>query len=378
MLRMSDVAIVTFHRACNYGAFLQAYALQETLNQYDGINAYIFDYRSETIEGRYKPDFYLRRDGKTAKTVLKFVVDFCNVQKRNRAFDNARARYYRYKNENVSKRKLHEQNSSYDALIVGSDQVWNRDIVIDDNTYFLDFVKSPVMKFSYAASIGKQELSDFEVQDIVSLTSDYSGISVREADIVPQLNRTGALPNVWCSLDPVFLFDAEKWRKFSEYTQRKPYVLFFMMGQSASAVPAMQFAKKLASERGLEVVYLSDNERWYKFRDLTHFGIASPAEFVGLIDNAEYVVTNSFHATAFSIILHKKFFVETEVLRNNRILNLLEVSGLQQCGLVKGKCEHGRENLDWDRVDINLAPSINDSKAYIDFMIDTVRGGHRK
>ncbi|MCD7844038.1 MAG: polysaccharide pyruvyl transferase family protein [Clostridiales bacterium] len=375
---MSDIAIVTFHRACNYGAFLQAYALQETLNQYEDVNAYLFDYRSEIIESRYKPDFYLRRAGNPLKKLCKFLIEYGEIQKRNSIFASSREKCYRYKVKNISRQEVIKASEAYDAFVVGSDQVWNRDIVKEDNTFFLDFVKPSVMKFSYAASLGKRSLSDAELQDLAEMVSDYNGISVRESDVVPLLEQMKHLPPICSSLDPVFLFDAGQWRKFSVHQERKPYVLFFMMGQSDNAIPAMRFAKELAGKAGLDVVYLSDSERWYKFREFTHFGVASPEEFVGLIDHAEYVVTNSFHATAFSIILHKKFFVETEVLRSNRILNLLEVAGLQQCGLVKGNCKQPEKEIDWLFVEKNLAPFIDDSKKYITGMMDQIQSEEKR
>lgn len=370
---MSDIAIVTFHRACNYGAFLQAYALQETLNQYEGINAYIFDYRSETIERCYKPSFYLHRKGNLPKRLCKFLAECGSIKKRNNIFASSREKFYRYKVKDISRQNIARASEAYDAFIVGSDQVWNRDIVKDDNAFFLDFVKPPALKFSYAASIGKQSLSETEMHDLLEMVSDYKSISVRESDVVPLLEQYKQLPPICSSMDPVFLFDAERWRRFSIYYERKPYVLFVMMSQSANAIPAMRFAKELAGKAGLDVVYLSDSERWYKFRDLNHFGVATPEEFVGLIDHAEYVVTNSFHASAFSILLHKNFFVETEVLRSNRILNLLEIAGLQQCGLVKGKCKQSENEIDWSCVEKNLKPLIDDSKRYITGMIDQIQ-----
>ena len=101
------------------------------------------------------------------------------------------------------------------------------------------------------------------------------------------------------------------------------------------------------------------------FRDIEHFGIASPAEFVGLIDHAECVVTHSFHATAFSIILHTPFFVEMNTLRNGRLKNLLELTGLTDRVIVNGMLQQEPKPIDWDDVDARLAGRIEDSKAYL-------------
>lgn len=362
---MSDVAILTFHRACNYGAFLQAYALQEYIKQFPDSSAYILDYRSNDIENRSRAAFALTGKGNPVKKLCKFILDYRDVRKRNRVFEDARNTYFCFKRNTVSKNQLPQEARKYDAVIVGSDQVWNRDIVHQDDSFFLDFVSPPVLKYSYSASIGKATLSEQELQDLCKIIFDYKRVSVREADIVPALQQYPNLPPISCTLDPVFLYEAENWKMFARYKSRRPYVLFFMMGQSSSALPALNFAKKLAKENGLDILFLSDSDRWYKFRDLTHFGAASPSEFVGLIQNAEYVVTNSFHATAFSIILHKRFFVETNVLRSNRILNLLQITGLEQCGLVNGEKIPSASEIDWETVDRNLAPALNESREYL-------------
>lgn len=370
---MKNIAIITFHRACNYGAFLQAYALQETLNQYEDVNAYIFDYRSKAVEEGYSVDFYLKRDGKNIKTVCKYLADYNDVSKRNRIFETARNHYYKYKENNVMRQDLPSVYRSYDAFIVGSDQVWNRDIIKDDDTYFLDFVKSPTKKYSYAASIGKERLSERELQELAALADGYTYISVREADIIPQLSEIESFPPVCCSIDPVFLFTANQWRKFATFKDRDPYLLLFIKGKDADALPAMRFAREFAKDKNLKVLFLSDCERWYKFRDLKHFGVATPAEFVGLIDHAEYVITNSFHGTAFSIMLHKKFFVETKIARNNRILHLLDLFGLQQCGLVEGKQASCIPDVNWSRVDETMRNWVADSTSYLGKIISDIK-----
>lgn len=370
---MGKIAIITFHRACNYGAFLQAYALQEALNQYPDIAAYILDYGSRVIDERYAPTYCLKRKGNLVKKFLKFLMDYKDISKRNKIFACSRKNCYRIESRNVTQTQLKQIAENYQAVITGSDQVWNRDIIKDDNSFFLDFVKSPVKKYSYAASIGKSKLSQAQLQEAAELLHDYSRISVREPDIVPMLKQRPELPQVVCTLDPVFLYGENEWRSFSEYKERKPYVLFFMMGQSGNALPAMDFAKKYANQRNLEVVFLSDNERWYKYRDLNHFGAAAPAEFVGLIDHAECVITNSFHATAFSIIMHRNFYVETQVLRNNRITNLLKNAGLEERGLIEGKRQESVKEINWDDVDRRLQPFIQKSHEYLGEIVSDLR-----
>ncbi len=370
---MSKIAIVTFHKACNYGAFLQAFALQETLNQYPDTEAYILDYGSEMIDERYTPSYCLKRKGNLIKKICKYIMDYQDINKRNNVFAQSREKYFRIEAKNVTRDQLGQIVDNYQAVITGSDQVWNREIIKDDNTFFLDFVKPHQKKYSYAASIGKSFLNQDQLQDMTEMLHDYNRISVREPDIVPEFERCSEFPPVVCTLDPVFLYKAKDWRKFSEYKARKPYILFFMMGQSGNALPAMNFARKYANEKKWDVVFLSDNERWYKYRDLNHFGVATPAEFVGLIDHAECVITNSFHATAFSIILHTNFYVETQVLRNNRIVNLLNSVALEERGLIKGKPQDVKNAIDWNDVDKKIQPLIQKSHEYLDEIVSDLK-----
>lgn len=367
---MKKTAILTFHNACNYGAFLQTYSLQRVLNEL-GAQAEICDYRSSTVESVYDPRSILKKKKNPIKKVLDFLLRYRDIVKRNRLFKEYQYKYLPIAKKNILKSELSDFAKGYDLFIVGSDQVWNRDIISGDNAFFLDFVSSPVKKYSYAASLGRSELSSEELSDIVPLFNRFDGISVREEDILPQLNKHLDKQAV-CCLDPVFLTSAEQWRKFSRYKKREPYVLFFMMGTSPTAFPAMEFAKKLAAQKGLKAVYLSDQERWYRFRDLEHFGVADPSEFLGLIDNAEYVVTNSFHASAFSIILHKDFYVESVIPRNGRILNLLKLTGLGDRALVKG-VPADTLPIDWKSVDEKLSVQIGFSEEYLRSIIEERR-----
>lgn len=204
------------------------------------------------------------------------------------------------------------------------------------------------------------------------MIADYTNISVRESDVSLQLNGITNLPTVCSCLDPVFLFTVDQWREFSSFENREPYLLFFIVGKGDDAIPALHFSCKFAKEKGLKVVFLSDNERWYKFRELKHFGVATPSEFVGLIENAEYVITNSFHATAFSIIFHRTFFVETGIKRSNRILNLLDICGLQQCSLVNGQPSKFITDIDWEYVDEKLEKLVCDSYSYLDDIVSKI------
>lgn len=344
---MKKIGILTFHRAENYGAFWQAYALQETINKINNVKSFIIDYRSEEIKKRNA--LLSGENGFDLKKAVKdFAVIFSSV-KRKRSFEKARKRNYKIEVSDIKKNELAVKLKGYNAFIVGSDQVWNREIIKEDNSFFLDFVSKPTKKFSYAASIGSSTLSETQLDYISKQIEDFSRVAIREPDLIQPLQRKSN-HKIECTIDPVFLLSGEEWRKHIPNYQKKKYILFFMMGIGKSALPAINFAKELAREKGLELIYLSDKERWYKFRDMKHYGTASPEEFIGLIENAEFVVTNSFHATAFSIILHTPFYVEVSVKRPERITNLLHTFDIEQCALKNGKPEC-RGEINWEQIE---------------------------
>ncbi|MBP3877374.1 MAG: polysaccharide pyruvyl transferase family protein [Lachnospiraceae bacterium] len=362
---MTKIGILTFHRACNYGAFLQAYALRESLNDLEGVQAEIIDYRSPQIEARNSASAVLKKKGNPLKKGVRFLLDYPVAAERNAVFEAARKTYFGSGPSGRDAAWLRENAGGYDVFVTGSDQVWNTDITGDDPAYFLDFVQPPARAYSYAASIGKSELDEEELRGLAGRLRHFSAVSVREKDILPGLRGlTGDIP-LCSSLDPVFLFSPKRWRSFEEWRERKPYVLFFMMGQSKGALPALAFAREYAARKGQDLLYLSDYDLWYRHPDLRHAGIVSPPEFVGLLDHAECVVTNSFHATAFSIILHKKFFVETRVLRSNRILNLLDSAGLLKRGLDAGARPLDTSPIRWADADERLADEIARSREYL-------------
>lgn len=371
---MKKIGIITFHRACNYGAFLQAYALQETLNDMEGVEASLIDYRSSRIEERNSPLFVFHRKGNPIKKTIRFFLECPDIMKRNRVFRDAGARLFRITEKDLTKKSVAAGTAGFSSLITGSDQVWNRDIIGEDNTYFLEFAGEKQLKYSYAASIGKAELTESEIPELIRETASFRAVSVREADILPVLREKMPGRYIVSSLDPVFLYGADKWRSFAVHRKRRPYVLFFMMGESRSALPAMRFASEYARKKGISLIYLSDRDFWYRYRDLIHAGHVSPEVFVGLIDQADCVVTNSFHATAFSIILHKPFFVETEILRSNRIVNLLETAGLLQRGLKNGACSGDLPEIRWDEVDRKMMPRIRESHDYLEKIASETAG----
>jgi hypothetical protein len=137
------------------------------------------------------------------------------------------------------------------------------------------------------------------------------------------------------------------------------------MGSGNTADKMVEFGIKLAKEKNLTPYFLSDQERWYKYRSINHLTDISPEKFVGLIANAEYVITNSFHATSFAIIMHTPFYVETAIKRSGRITDILSRFNLKERGIVNGVPSGKETAIDWNNVDRLIGQECSHADDYL-------------
>lgn len=319
---MKRVAVLTFHRANNYGALLQAHALSHVINRL-GANGEVLDYRPcamETFYHSFIPRvkrvksflllllYRIFRDAKTRRRFAEFRRDMMRVS----------AQVYRSLSE------LKMANELYDVFIVGSDQVWNPEIAKkcgedSDLAYLLDFVQDAGKKKSYAASIGVSVLNDQTGALYRDKLSDFSTISVREHNaaelLAPLLNR-----QVRTVCDPVLLMSAEEWAEF-ERPYKLPnndYILVYSVGGGRELLP---YAGQLAAQERCAVYSIQPpivgTASYCQKQRLTGVG---PAEFIWLIHHARAVVTSSFHGSAFSLLFQKELHVrqESRLKQNHR------------------------------------------------------------
>ena len=321
-MKKCNVGILTFHRALNYGAVFQAYALQKTLDSM-GAEAEIIDYRAEFNEKRFQR--------KKLRDILH-VRELYSV-----IFRNAYMTYSRKTFEGFCQKmqmsevcttqdELREACSKYDRIVSGSDQVWNIACTNGDDSYFLPFLNDSQKKTSYAASIGYEKLPEQFIEQYKTWISGFSEISVREksaVDIVGQLTGREAEYVV----DPTLLLNKEEWMGLSDDTlvPKEPYVIMYLMSEDKELI---RFAKKLAKEKQCKLLYIHD--RLFNLPGAVNLHDVTPGQWLGLFTNADYVVTNSFHGTVFSINFNKQFFVRfiPRSIANTRIKCALEEYGL--------------------------------------------------
>lgn len=324
---MVKIGILTFHRAVNYGAVLQAYALKNFLETMDD-EVDIVDYRNKYMEYLYrsfKVKVKSRYNNWSIKNGIRRVMEYPYISILQRKFNNFLMKYLELDDDRIiNSNNIDNVKNRYDFFVTGSDQVWNLELTDGDMRYYLDFVDSK-KRVSYAASIGGYTLE----KECISELKKFNYISVRERETKEKLEKFG-IKNIYCHLDPVFLLDKHTWKKISVSPKvRKKYVLLFTMGKDQTLC---KMAKDYACENNMDIYYLSNSIiRNYRF-GIKQILFASPNEFVGWIDNAEYVFTDSFHGTAFSTLLEKSFFCYlTGKASDNRMMNLLDEFGLNDC-----------------------------------------------
>lgn len=302
---MPAIGVVTlYYKSDNYGGNLQAYALCRYL-QNMGYHAEQICYDAvldpkKSIAERLKPE-HIRK-----KLSLEINRRFYSQFKQQRAALLAFNQQDISHSKTVYTRETICNCSQYDAYITGSDQVWNLDWY--KPVYFLTFAPPGKPKISYAASIGHKSLTERQAGLFQKLLSEFTAVSVRERDAVNLLSPLVKVPVEWC-LDPVLLLPREEWDNICEQRLiREPYLFCYFL-EPARRRLAAAFAKK----HGLKIVsipYLSELSLAHRkrFEDFRLSGI-SPKGFISLIKHAEYVFTDSFHATVFSELYRTPYAV---------------------------------------------------------------------
>ena len=360
---MKKIATITYHNATNIGAVLQTYALQQAIKQL-GADTKVINYTNEYIRRAYRP-FFLQRRSITWIIKTLFVAPLRIM--RNYRFRKFISDYIETTTAVRTDADFARLNDRYDMFFVGSDQVWNPKLTGGiDGRYFLDFVVDSRKKKSYAASFGFTELPDAYEEKFKKYFSTFSDVSTREPSGVKVVRSLNEKLNPVAVLDPVLLLPSEHWRKLAINPSPKygKYLLVFCVNGITDAT--IRESRRIAELRGLKVVCLARRPQRIKgVKVVTNF---APREFLGYVKNAQYVVTDSFHATAFSIIFRKTFSVQGTIRhgeKNNRSLELMDKLGIKK--RVLGK-EFG--DIDWDVVGERLDIERDDSFGFLEECIN--------
>lgn len=347
-------AVITFHRALNYGAILQAFALENILVKI-GVQAEIIDYRCPHIECVYRP-FDVRHCKNLSSGTKKCVKSFELIKKRHN-FNEFTKRYLSLTKKCGTTKDLQRTALEFETIITGSDQVLNPNAVGGDFSYFLDFADSDTKKIAYAASIGYKSFPQKYESKCIEYLKSFKSISVREKSVCKTVSEVTdkTVENV---LDPTLLLSDSQWISIAKEPHNLPdnYILVYMMEGCKYTI---EKARALANEKGCKLVLINPTLRQRQTcKDFVMYKSASPEEFVGMFVKAEAVVTNSFHGVAFSLIFKKEFYAETSnIEKSARIIDLLELFDLSDRLLPNEKIR----KTDWEKVNSQLSKEQNKS-----------------
>ena len=343
---MKKGLIITLYNNSNYGNKLQNLALQNVLNKYIESETYYNIYKDEEtskIRKSYVMKYKLKEKLRVILSVLKnrIALEKKDIKELKKIRMN---NFIEFSNKNI---KTTKNKDNYDYYIIGSDQVWNPGLA---RSYIVNlglFVASNSKVLSYAASFGIDKIPEDCKTIYRKGLNNMSDISVREeagAKIVKDLIGKGALVVV----DPTMLLTAEEWRRMENKPKNiegKKYILTYFLGKISEE--RKNFLEKIAIENNLEIINMAQITE-------PEIYIAGPSEFLSYIDNASIVFTDSFHASVFSILFKKPFYVL------NREDHSGDMSSRLDTLLSKFKLEDRKLNTYEDRVSFDTDYSHTD------------------
>lgn len=367
---MKKIGIITFHRAHNYGAVLQAFALKKKIEN-DERMVQVIDYNDKFVYKQYK---IVNIDFSNLKAMIQSILSNFYIVKKILRY-NEFMKFIRNKlslSKRYTKKDLLCNYPKYDIYVAGSDQIWNSDITGEiSDIYTLNFGDKGIKRISYAASVGREKLTETEKQQYKEKIKVLDYISVREESAKYSLiNLTDKKIEV--VLDPTLLLTADEWNQelYGIKNEKEKYILAYVVEPDEEFV---KITNEISLKTGLKVIHFDKRKRGLN-RILKNAYTKGPLEFVNLIKNAEYIICTSFHATVFSIIFHKKFFVIPHRKTGSRVADLLkklDLSNRMVYNLEEFRNIDYKMETDYSKIDIILEKERRKS---IKFLFESIEG----
>ncbi|MCC8127145.1 MAG: polysaccharide pyruvyl transferase family protein [Clostridiales bacterium] len=310
------IGIITFHASYNCGSILQCMALKRVLED-KGHTVDIINYSSKSQQKLYSV-FYKKM---TLKNIVKnflCIPGYSTIKNHYKQYGDYIKRIFNLESTPLitEEEMLHTSLPEYDVLIAGGDQVWNVKVEDFSTAYFLDFSDN-AYKFSYSPSLGATNINESEFASTYrELLLRFGGISCREVNGKKWLEElTGR--HVDLVLDPSFLLNSQVWNSYIVPSDSLPFSGFIFYYAFSYSPANNEIVQSMAEQANLPV-YIIDSKQWYikhlsKYKNFVLCKDTGPNAFLSLMRNADYVMTTSFHGTAFSLIYEKKFvYLETE------------------------------------------------------------------
>lgn len=383
------VGIASCYYHHNYGSMLQAYATQRIVEKL-GCDAYTIsctvpiDYMTQSRMSYYWHKIINIGIVKTkirqskSKLQLKKYPDVLKGRAvRDKYFDDFHKKYIRLTGYNKDRNALEKTATEFDAVVVGSDMLWHP-INVEHDYYTLTFVPECVKRIAYATSFGTTDIPKYQINTYKEFLKRFDAISVREKSGIQVIDTLKIDKTAKVVLDPTLLFTGEEWMEIQEMEPivKEKYIFCYFLGVNQEH---RDFVRRLQQKTGYKVVALQHLDEFVEadinFGDMKPYNVG-PSEFVNLIRNAEYVCTDSFHGTCFSILNHKQFYTfnrfasKSSQSTNTRIDSLLGIVGLESRRMMSSDdYESGIERIgnaiDYNTVDQKLCVAREESIEYL-------------
>jgi hypothetical protein len=354
------ICIITFHWGTNYGAVLQAFALQEFLKKNNEVSIidYVPKYKDSLVNNVKTLILYIINPDKIKNEILKNI-----KEKRLSIF---RKSYLNLTKTYSSLEEMKAEPPEYDVYICGSDQVWNQNFVRNGEgkgatSYFLDFVQKDKIKIAYAVSFGCEEYDIDVIKKVKPLIEKINHKSVREKSGVKLLKNIG-ISNVLLMPDPTLLLDSSEYENIFKLKE----------GETDKVFIYALHEKQKEIKRVIDFIVGECKEKII-YTGSVYYSVMSIKEWLEKIKNSKYVLTNSYHGVLFSIIFKRPFLAMTVEEKgsdmNDRIYSLLGQLGLSN-RIVNNYDKDLinriiNEKINWGRVDKEIANMRKDADSFL-------------
>ena len=353
------IGTLTYHRADNYGAVLQAYALCHYLCE-QGYDAENIDYWPKHHAVVYRlwcwDNRYFHFQGIRGKIKYLWYFPFILLKNYRR-----KSNFDKFRKQTM---KIVPIGACYDAVFYGSDTIWNSWNLNTlykgfDPTYWGADTISAKHKFSYAPSMGNVINNEGTKKHCKNHLKQFDKISVRETPLKKILEEWG-FNNIYLTVDPTMLLSKSQWSQLtSQRIVKEDYVLCYNLERSEVC---SELAEKIGRERNLRVIQITALVSKAGSKDI--IDTAGPFEFLSLFRHASYIVTSSFHGCVFSIIFNKQFCFHSNV-ETERISSLLHSYGLTERFVTTSDTTAMYLPIDYDQVNDLLEKETTASKQFI-------------
>ncbi|MBE5756513.1 MAG: polysaccharide pyruvyl transferase family protein [Clostridiales bacterium] len=358
------IELITLHRVTNFGSLLQTYATQTFLNK-EGYDVEVIDFVPEGLS--FKRAIFPKAKTSLLKKLIKILpliivnsVQYKMVNRFLKRHINLTQKRYKCYGDLLKEKPI------ADVYMTGSDQVWNtqnNNPPEDLKAYYLQFIGAENKKIAYAGSFGKIDFFEEEKLLIGKWLKDYNAISVREDSALTTLENLGIYNGVHVA-DPTLLLTAEDWKAFSKKEPPKEKYLFIYNLNRNKLLEKV--AIEIAKQKNLKVINFADSLEFVK--GAKNRLCNTPMDFLNYISNADFVVTDSFHGTAFSLNFKKQFISIPAPKYNSRLESILRKVNLIEKRYLNDfdACiKASNENIDYTEITPILDEFIEESKNFL-------------